>query len=496
MTSTRPVPPAGTKTFFGQPRGLATLFMTEMWERFSFYGMRALLVLYLVAPTDNGFPPGPGLGFSDGDASAIYGSYNALVYVLPLAGGWVADKLWGARRSVLVGAIVIASGHFSMALPFRATFWLGLVLIAVGTGLLKPNISAIVGHLYAPDDERRDAGFSLFYMGINLGAFAAPLVTSALEINYGWHVGFAAAGVGMVFGIIQYVLGAKHLGTAGIKPSDPASPAVRRRVLRLSALGLLVVIGVVAGDAAFFGFDVTDLTTMLTVVILILPGIYFWRLYRAPLTPTERSKVSAFVLIFLAAAVFWMIYDQAGSTLNLFAENNTERTLGSFIVPAAWFQSVNPVMIIIFAPLFAALWSKLANRAPGLPTKFAIGMVGIALSFLIMIPAALRADSGLVSPVWLLSVYLVQTWAELLISPTGLSATTTLAPRGYGSQMLALWFLATAVGDSVGGQLIKVLENASTTVFFGVFAGAALVAAALIAALIPRLRRLLAAGHD
>jgi len=483
---------ADGRTFLGQPAGLSTLFMTEMWERFSFYGMRALLVLYLTASTTEGYPPGPGLGFSAGDAAAIYGTYNALVYVLPLAGGWIADKLWGARRSVLVGGIIIAAGHFSMAVQVTAMFWLGLLLIAAGTGLLKPNISAIVGGLYREGDERRDAGFSLFYMGINLGAFLAPIVCGALQIAYGWHVAFAAAGVGMVIGILQYVIGQPSLGDSGRSPSSPATTAEKSRVLRLTILVSVALVAIVAVDMAIGRFEIGHVTTIIAVVIVILPVIYFRRLLRAPITAVERSKVKAFILLFIAAAVFWGIYDQAGSTLSVFAEKYTDRSIGGWEMPTAWFQSINPVFIIAFAPIFAWMWTKLADRAPSLPAKFTIAIFGIALSFLIMIPPAMNADNGQLSSMWwLVSVYLVQTWAELLLSPTGLSATTVLAPAGYVSQMLALWFLATAVGDSIAGQMLKFLQDDPLAVQFAVFAALAIVMGVVLALLIRPMKRLI-----
>ena len=480
-------------TFFGQPVGLRTLFGTEMWERFSFYGMRALLVLYLTAPVDGGTPPGPGLGFSAGDAAAVYGSYNALVYVLPLAGGWVADKLWGARRSVLVGGIIIACGHFSMAMPVEASFWLGLLLIAAGTGLLKPNISAIVGDLYDEHDTRRDGGFSIFYMGINLGAFLAPLVCSWLQVRHGWHWGFAAAGIGMCLGLAQYVIGGRRtLGEAGMRPSSPATDHEKRRAGLIGVAVVLLAAAAIAFDALVLGFDIADLTTMLTVVILVLPIVYFARILRAPITAVERSRVVAFVALFLAAAVFWGIYDQAGSTLSIFAEQDVDRDVGGFTIPAAAFQSINPIFIIAFAPVFAWLWVKLADRAPSLPLKFAIAMVGIGLSFVIMLPPAMNADNGQLSSAWwLVAVYLVQTWAELLLSPTGLSATTQLSPGGFGGQMLALWFLAVAVGDSVAGQVLRVLDGAQLTTQFAVFAAMALVMSVVMFALVRPIKRLM-----
>jgi len=495
-TTSLPSPTGNTATAFGHPRGLSTLFFTEMWERFSFYGMRALLTLYLVAPPDGATPPGGGLGLTAGDATAIYGTYLALVYVFPLVGGWIADRLWGSRRAVLVGGIIIAVGHFIMAASFEVMFWLGLLLIAMGTGLLKPCVSSIVGGLYAPGDgARRDAGFSIFYMGINLGAFAAPLVTGTLAQQFDWHWGFIAAGIGMTIGIIQYLLGSKYLGNVGIKPPNPATPEVRRKAIwfglgALSGLSLAVA----AVSALRGGFHITDIVDMLTVIVLIIPVVYFWKLFRnKSLSGDERSRVKAFLFLFLASAVFWMIFDQAGSTLNLFAQHSADRDIFfGWEMPAAWLQSVNPIFIIIFAPIFAIMWSRLANRAPSTPMKFGISVVGIGISFWVMVLPGLMADNGQLSSVWwLIGVYLIQTWAELLISPTGLSTTTALAPRGMESQLLALWFLATAVGDAIGGQLARVLEGLGTGMYFAVTGGAAVLFGIAMLILAPAISRMM-----
>jgi proton-dependent oligopeptide transporter, POT family len=422
--------------------------------------MRAILVLYLIAPLDGQTPPGQGLGFTLPVAAAIYGAYSSLIYLLPIAGGWVADRLTGPRRAVLYGGIVIAIGHFTMAVPFEALFWLGLVAVAVGTGLLKPSISAIVGDLYAPHDTRRDGGFSLFYMGINLGAFIAPIVVGYLADAVSYHVAFAAAGVGMVIGLIQYVAGGKGMGEAGRAVPKPATPTEKSGASRLLLLVIVGVAAVLLVDVVLFDFSAQVITVALSITVIGVAVIYFVRLFRNPdLTPIDRERVRAFAYLFIAAAVFWAIYDQSGSTLTEFAQQFTNRDIGSFTLPVAWLQSINPIFIIIFAPIFAALWTKLADRAPSTPAKFAIALLGVGLSFLIMIPPAMAADSGQESAVWwLVGVYLVQTWSELLLSPNGLSATTKLAPAGLLSQMLALWFLATAVGDSVGGQLVSLVD--------------------------------------
>ena len=489
--------PANEKTFFGQPRALATLFFTEMWERFSYYGMRAILVLYLIAPPDGATPPGGGLGFSDADAAAIYGTYSSLVYLLPLVGGWVADRLTGPRRAVLMGGIIIAAGHFTMAVPTEALFWCGLLLIALGTGLLKPSVSAMVGGLYSPDDTRRDGGFSIFYMGINLGALLAPLVVGYLGEEINWHIGFAAAGVGMLLGLAQYVAGWRGLGTVGIAVPNPAPPSERRRAGVITLITLAAIILVLVADHLLFGFDITDITVMFTFVVVGIAIFYFWRLFRQPdLTVLDKDRLRAFLYLFLAAVLFWAIYDQSGSTLNEFASKYTDLDMGIFTIPISWLQSINPVFIIIFAPIFAALWTKLADRAPSTPAKFAIAIFGIGLSFAIMIPPAMQAAQGENSSVWwLVSVYLVQTWSELLLSPNGLSATTKLAPPGLLSQMLALWFLATAVGDSLGGQVARLVYGLGWPGYFAVCAVGTFILAGIFLLVVPRIKRLMEGVH-
>lgn len=457
------------RSFFGQPRALSTLFFTEMWERFSYYGMRALLVLYLTAPLVAGDGEETGLGLDDGTAVAIYGAYSGLVYLTPIAGGWIADRLIGPRRTVLIGGIVIALGHYAMAVPIELTFWFGLLLIALGTGMLKPNISALVGDLYSETDTRRDAGFSLFYMGINLGSFLAPLVTGFAASAYGFHLGFAIAGVGMTFAVIQYVIGWKHLHGVGESAPDPASDAERKRFI-LVILGSVVFIAVLALFLGWIGdgVGIDQIATAITLFILIVPFFYFYQLFqRKDYTERERSHVRAFVWVFIAAAAFWMVFEQSGSSLTLFAKNVTDLSIGSWEMPASWLQSVNPLFIIIFAPIFAALWTKLADRAPRTSVKFAIALIGVGISVLMLvIPMSAYQDNGSKAVIWwLLGTYLLQTWAELLLSPTGLSASSKLAPEGASGQMLALWFLATSVGTSIGGQIAKFTADNQVNTF-------------------------------
>ncbi|MEV4657347.1 peptide MFS transporter [Micromonospora sp. NPDC049301] len=477
------------RTFFGHPRALATLFLTEMWERFSFYGMRAILVLYLTAEAAD-----DGLGLSESSANAVYGTYNAMVYLMALPGGWVADRLIGARRSVLWGGVVIAAGHYVMAVPTRWSVFAGMTLIVLGTGLLKPNISTMVGALYDRDSPRRDAGFSIFYMGINLGAFIAPLITGLLGEKINWHLGFAVAAVGMTFGVIQYVLGRRNLGDAGDRPADPLLGADRRRALTRAGVAVAALVVIVAVLALVGLFTLNTVVNLLTAVTVLVTIGYFTRIMTdRELSATERSRMKAYLWLFVFAAAFWLIYDQAGSVLNIFAAERTDRDVAGFTFPASWLQSVNPILVIIGAPLFALLWLRVGNRV-STPVKFAVGLVLNGLSFVLMAAAAQAAVGGdLVSPWWLVAVFAVQVAGELSLSPVGLSATTKLAPVKYASQMLGLWFLATAVGDAIGGQVARLADAWSESTYFLTF-GLASVAFGLGAVMFARHIRALMAG--
>ncbi|WP_328416760.1 peptide MFS transporter [Micromonospora sp. NBC_00389] len=477
------------RTFFGHPRALATLFLTEMWERFSFYGMRAILVLYLTAETTD-----DGLGLGDSSATAVYGTYNAMVYLMALPGGWVADRLIGARRSVLWGGVVIAAGHYVMAVPTRWSVFAGMVLIVLGTGLLKPNISTMVGALYDRDSPRRDAGFSIFYMGINLGAFIAPLITGLLGEKINWHLGFAVAAVGMTFGVIQYVLGRRNLGDAGDRPADPLLGADRRRALTRVGVAVAALVVLVAALALAGLFTIDSVVNLLTAVTVLVTIGYFARIMTdRELSTTERSRMKAYLWLFVFAAAFWLIYDQAGSVLNIFAAERTDRNVAGFTFPASWLQSVNPILVIIGAPLFALLWLRVGHRV-STPVKFAVGLVLNGLSFVLMAAAAQAAVGGdQVSPWWLVAVFALQVAGELSLSPVGLSATTKLAPVKYASQMLGLWFLATAVGDAIGGQVARLADTWSEPTYFLTF-GLASVAFGLGAVMFARHIRALMAG--
>jgi POT family proton-dependent oligopeptide transporter len=457
------------RSFFGHPRGLSTLFFTEMWERFSYYGMRALLILFMTATIEAG-----GLGFDAATAGAIYAMYTAMVYMMALPGGWIADRLIGQRRAVLYGGILIASGHFSMAFPSMGTFYMGLVLIVLGTGLLKPNISVIVGQLYGQTDQRRDAGFTIFYMGINTGAFVAPLVCGYLGQEVNWHYGFAAAGIGMVLGLTQYVFGSKSLGEAGLYPVPAESPEAAAALQRKAIMGiggflvLLAALGIGLGTGAL-PLTVGQVADGAGYFLLVITVAFFaWLFFGNTWTTEERGRLYVILIFFFAAALFWSVFEQAGSTLNLFADRSTRNEFLGMGFPSSWFQSMNALFIIALAPVFGWLWVRLGKHEPASPMKFSLGLIGVGAGFAILIPAARIAESGsLVSPMWLTSVYLVHTIAELCLSPVGLSSMTKLAPARIVGLMMGVWFLATAVGNYIGGRVGGLYESLSLPSLFG-----------------------------
>jgi proton-dependent oligopeptide transporter, POT family len=423
----------------GHPRGLTTLFFTEVWERFSYYGMRAILVLYMVAPLASG-----GLGFETKRATGIYGLYTGSVYLMSLPGGWIADRFLGARRAVLAGGIIIATGHFTMAIPTLPTFYLGLIFIVLGTGLLKPNVSAMVGGLYAQEDTRRDAGFSIFYMGINLGAFISPLVCGYLGQRVNWHLGFAAAGVGMTLGLVQYIAHRKRLEHVGQKP--------------------------LRGDAKKNSEA------------------------NAPLTTDEIKRVIVIFVLFVFATVFWMAFEQAGSSLNLFALDLTRNSIFGLEFPSSWLQSVNGLLIIIFAPVFSLLWLKLKDKQPSSPAKFATGLFLAGVGFLVVAYASSLTSAGRVSPMWLVLVYLLLTFGELCLSPVGLSTVTKLAPTRLVGLMMGVFFLSISLGNYSAGWVAGFFQSGSGGALVSLFLKVALttiVSAAILALMTPYVKKLM-----
>lgn len=577
------------RDFFGHPRGLSTLFFTEFWERFSYYGMRALLVLFMVAAVtgDN-----PGLGFSDGRATAIYGLYTFFVYVLALPGGWVADNLWGQRRSVFVGGCIIALGHFTMAgpllgFPDEISFFLGLFFIVVGTGLLKPNVSSMVGELYPEGGAIRDAGFSIFYMGINFGAILGPTLCGILGEGYNWHWGFSLAGFGMLLGLISYKVGEHNLGDAGHLKSDASEKTLSKRNRNFwLATGLTTAVIVIFGymmntgmiglsleqiaqflgtsvaliAVIFFAYLINGTASIIAVLAVAAAGFIgssFWYGYTlfayqigilatvvcflvynvvqmlSPASKVTRTKKRLFVIfwLFILAALFWSGFEQAGSSLNLFAERETERIfgpygwvqqIGAFLpalilalplgyvswrifkrdnlwwvgkagvagmsllvigfayyigtqvtsewqMPASMLQNINPLFIVILAPVFGWLWTWLAarNANPSIPVKFALGLFGLAAGFFVISWGAANASGpNSVSPAWLVVTYFLHTCGELCLSPVGLSSMTKLAPENRVSQMMGIWFVAAALGNLFAGLIAGQLETLQPSSLF------------------------------
>jgi len=496
--------------FFGHPAGLRTLFFVELWERFSYYGMRALLVLFMTAPIAAG-----GLGMPTSEAGPIYGMYTATAYLTCLPGGWIADRLIGQRRAVLMGGIIIMIGHIILAFPGVTTFFAGLLFVVVGTGLLKPNISTMVGQLYATEDERRDGGFSIFYMGINLGALLAPLVTSSLAqeqwfkdmlTGWGispessWHWGFGATAVGMFIGVVWYIIDSKTLGDAGTAPavSGPNEAAQLRRKfwMGLGLFGAVLVVLVGLQASGVVAFNVERVSKVFgTGLLLTVLAFFIWLFASGGWTPEEKKRLVVLSVLFLGACVFWSVFEQAGSTLTLFAERSTRNELFGMSFASGKWQSVNSLWVIILAPIFAFLWVKLGNRNPTSTAKFSLGLLFVSAGFALMVPAAqLAANGDRVGWWWLLGCYFLHSVGEMCLSPVGLSAMTRFAPARVGSLMMGVWFLATSVGSFIGGSVAGLYEKFSLPQLFGVVALYALAFAVILALMVKPIKRMLARG--
>jgi len=450
---------ATSGTWFGHPRGLATLFFTEMWERFSYYGMRALLLLYMTAAVGAG-----GLGMSDAQGGAVYGLYTAASYLATLPGGWIADRLLGQRRCVFWGGVLISAGNFALSLPAGMTvFYAGLLIVSLGTGLLKPNCTCLVGELYKGDSgSRRDAAFSIYYVGINLGALS-PLIVGTIGETAGYRFGFLASSLGMLLGLIQYRFTGRRLGDAGLTPHPaPERERVRARRLLQAALVLIGVVGVLM-MLGRLDLDVVQLARATGAAMVALAVAFFGSvLLSGGLSGTEKKSVAVIAIFFVCAALFWAGYEQAGSTLNLFARDHTDRSfLGSWFAsgqhPVSWYQIAQAVFVLVFAPVFAWIWVNLGRRGrdPSAGAKFGLGLLQLGLSFLVMMVAAqiVRRTGALVLPGWLILTYLLQTTGELCLSPIGLSNVTKLAPARYGAQMMGTWFLGAAIGNLAAGLI-------------------------------------------
>lgn len=472
------------KQWFGHPRGLATLFFTEMWERFSYYGMRALLQLFMTAAAATG-----GLGFTQAKAGAIVGLFGASAYGLNLAGGWVADRLIGQRRAVFWGGVLIAIGNLVLVVPSTAAFYFGLVIVALGTGLLKPNVSTIVGDLYPDGGARRDAGFSIFYMGINVGAMLGPIACGWLGENINWRYGFLASAVGMVVGLIQYKVTGRYLGDKGLVRASQSDEGSYRSDLKkfLVALGVgVIAMGAVAWGVSTGRFTISEerISDWTGIVALVVVALYFFYLQAfAGLAPEEKKGVGVIFLLFFAAMIFWAGFEQAATSFNIFARDLTDRQILTWTIPTGWFQSINSVFIILLAPLFATFWQSLAARQKrmSMGTKFSYGLLFLSVGFLVMVWASARTQGGadMVLPSWLVATYFFHTVGELCISPVGLSSVTKLAPRRLGGQMMGIWFMAAALGNlfagRVGGKIAENPEPRSFLFFAAIPAAVALI---------------------
>jgi POT family proton-dependent oligopeptide transporter len=468
--------PGTDKGFFGHPRGLSTLFFTEMWERFSYYGIRALLILYMTAAIDR-----HGMGLSVALAGVIYGLYTSCAYVFALPAGWMADRFLGHQRSVMLGGLLIAAGNFGLMLPAMGTFVGSLLLMAIGTGFLKTSCTTLVGFLYGQDDNRRDSGFTLYYVGINIGAGLAPLICGYVGQTIDYRYAFGLAGVFMLAGLIQFQITRGYLGEAGRKPA--LSTAMDRRILSIGSAALAIALAVlfvmrVAIERVADGFA----SLLLIAVVVTFGGLILSRDF----TPVEKKRIYVILVLFVASALFWSIFEQAGSTLNLFADRSTDNHVFGFAFPSSWFQSLNSGFIYLLGPFLAWLWIKLGDRDPSLVTKFAIGLLCAGAGFLVMVFAARAAgDGGLVSPLWLTAVYLIHTVGELCLSPVGLSAITKLAPARIAGLTMGVWFLSISVGNFFAGRMASFYESMPLDKLVG-YAGGLGIAVGLVLLLISR----------
>jgi proton-dependent oligopeptide transporter, POT family len=482
-------PAAPAKTLFGQPRGLATLFLTEMWERFTYYGMRAILILYMVGAVSHG-----GLGIPDKTASAIYGMYVGGAYLTGLLGGWLADRLLGAQRAVMAGALFIMVGNAALIVGHTEVFFIGLLVISIGVGLLKPNASATVAALYPEGGSRRDAGFSVFYMGINLGATIGPLLVGKFADVYGWRWGFAPAAVGMGLGLAQFIKTRHYLGSAGASTCGPRG-SWTPVVLLAAAAALLVALA----GAGIVRLDAVMLAESASWAMLVLAiGYFAYLLLFAHLERAQRNRVLVMIALFAGSVTFWAGYEQTGASMNLFAERYTQRHIFGWDMPASYLQSINPIFIIVFAPVFAWLWTALGrrNRDFNAATKFGAGLILLGLGFLVMYFAALHVVRGeLVLPTWLIVTYFLHTCGELCLSPVGLSYMSKLAPPRFVGQVMGIWFLSMALGSNLAGQLTGEYDASHLetlpALFFKIFCFAA-IAGLVMLAITPFTRRLMA----
>lgn len=477
-------PPASRRTFFGHPIGLTNLFGVELWERFSFYGMLTILGYYLYYSTSRG-----GLGLSQDTALGLVGAYGGLVYLCTVLGGWVADRLLGMERTVFYGGMVVMAGHLALAiLPGSAGVGVGLVLVAVGSGGLKANASSLLGTLYRHGDPRVDGGFTLFYLGINLGALIGPLLTGLLQRNWGFHAGFAAAAVGMALGLAQYAAFRGNLGSAGKQIPNPLSRASATPLLA-GVVGVAVVVALVWGTGLI---TLDNLPTVTTVLIAGAAGVYFVVLLtHIRVTRLERSRVWAFLPLFIANVMFWMLFQQIFTVLAVYSDERINWSVFGWAAPANWIGSVEPVWVVVLSPLFALLWTRLGDRAPSTPHKFALGVVGMGVAFWLFVPLA-GTEGRAVPALLVLFVMAVFAVSELLLSPIGLAVTTQLAPELFRAQMMALYFLSVAMGTALSGMVARYYSADHEFAYFGITGTVAVFAGLVVVVLSPWITRQMA----
>ncbi|MCA1358575.1 peptide MFS transporter [Streptococcus iniae] len=484
-----------TKTFFGHPRGLSTLFFTEMWERFSYYGMRAILLYYMYYSVSQG-----GLGFSKVTAASIMAIYGSLVYLSSVIGGFVSDRILGSRKSVLYGGILIMLGHIALATPFGKTaLFVSIALIILGTGFLKPNVSDMVGSLYGEKDLRRDAGFSIFVFGINLGAFVAPAIVGYLGQEVNFHLGFSLAAVGMFFGLLQYMHdGKKYLPESSLHPTDPLSEAEKADLKKnVFIWGLAILAGIVFLKCVNL-LTINTVINIFTAIAIIIPIYYFFVkiLSSSKITETERSRVWAYIPLFIASILFWSIEEQGSVVLALFADEQTRLYFNLFghqiNFPSSYFQSINPLFIMLYVPFFAWMWAKLGTKQPSAAKKFAYGLIAAGLSFVwMMLPGMLFGVHAKVSPMWLIVSWAIVIVAEMLISPIGLSITTKLAPKAFQAQMMSIWFLSNASAQAINAQIVKFYTSGNEIAYYGIVGTITILFGFLLFFYVPRIDKLM-----
>ncbi|HLQ71391.1 MAG TPA: peptide MFS transporter [Bacillota bacterium] len=466
-TSNQMIDKIPQKGFFGHPKGLFTLFFTEFWERFSYYGMRAILLFYMYYELRKG-----GLGFDYATASSIMAVYGSLVYMSGIIGGWISDRLLGSVRTTFYGGILIMFGHIVLSFPGSVTgLFVSMFLIVIGTGLLKPNISNIVGDLYRKEDIRRDSGFSIFYMGINMGALIAPFIVGTVGQTYNFHLGFSLAAIGMFFGLLVFIFTkGKYLGPAGSNVPNPLTPAERKTVFGRIGIGaaVIIILGAITIPTGILTID--GFTMIISILGIIIPTLYFIVMYRSPKTTrVEQSRLLAYIPMFLAAIMFWAIQEQGSIILARYADQRTQLHFAGMEIKSSWFQSLDPLFIVLLAPVFAWLWIKLGKRQPSTPKKFSFGLVFAGLSFIVMIiPALMNGTDTLVNPLWLVLSFFLVVLGELCLSPVGLSATTKLAPAAFSAQTMSLWFLSNASAQAINAQIVRLYSFDTEILYFGV----------------------------